>query len=155
MKISITDKEVTALKESLEIISTIKGKRGGELPITKVISHIVAKCEKATAKEQKKPSELSLKDFLNMARLILGSRFKEQLKITAQWYKQMQMRLDNRGINRAMAAVALENARDNWAGEIWVDTLINSLDKLAVMTPKNTKSTNLGWLNQIEGVTDE
>jgi hypothetical protein len=150
LKVSITDKEVQALREAAELSSMVKGKRGADTPLTKTLLHLVEKCTKAADKAVKKPSELALKDFMNMARVILGPRFKEQLKVTPAWYKQMQMRLDSRGINKAMASVALENARDSWIGDIWVDTLINSLDKLAVMTPKNTKKTNLGWLNQIE-----
>jgi hypothetical protein len=150
MKVTVTAKEGEVLKEILEIISHIKGPRGGPTDHTKVLTNLIGKIEKAVSSSVKKPVELPLKDFMNMARFTLGERLKEQLNPGPAWYKQMQMRIDSRGLTRVTAQAALDNARDTWAGDIWVDTLINSLDKLAVMNPRNQKRTKLGWLNQLE-----
>ena len=152
MKVSVTDKELDLLKVIRETYSLTKNNRGGDTTETKTLTRLIEKCEAAKIREasKKKPSVLPVHEFLVMAKFVLGDRLKEQLNPTAAWYKQMQNRIDSRGINKAMANVALENCRDNWAGDIWIDVLINSLDRLCVVTPKNTKKTKLGWLNQIE-----
>jgi hypothetical protein len=150
MKVLITDKEIETLKQILLVISATKTPRGGATDQTKVLSHFLEKCEKAKSKEPKKKSEFTVAEFLLMAKFILGERLKEQLKPSPIWYKQMQFRLDSRNINKAMANVALETVRDTWKGDIWVDTLINSLDRLCVVTPRNQNKGKLGWLNQLE-----
>lgn len=154
MKVRFTMKELAALREVADITAEIRGKRGGKTDTSKAIENLIQKMENVINTEGKaKPKgTITVQEFLTMARLILGPRLKEQLLPTGMWYKQMQFRIDSRNITKAMANVALENCRDTWRGDVWVDTLINSLDKLAVMTPQNKSKTALGWLNQLEKV---
>lgn len=155
MKVSFTTKELAALKEIAELIGEIKGERGGKTVNSKILDNLVAKMETAVSSSVKKPVELTVSEFLVMARLVLGPRLKEQLKPSGVWYKLMQNRLDSRGINKAMANVALETCRDTWKGDVWVDTLINSLDKLAVMTPQNTQKGKMGWAKKVQDMSDD
>lgn len=145
-KVLFTAKEVAALKEVAELIGELKSGRDN----FKIINHLVTKMETALLPSNKRPSEFPVSEFLVMARLVLGPRFKEQLKPSGTWYKQMQSRIDSRGINRAMANVALENIRDTWKGDLWVDTVINSLDKMAVCTPQNHNQGKMGWLKKLQ-----
>lgn len=152
MKVTFVQKELDAIKEALDYVSVLKGKRGGQTELTKVLTHLVEKMEKAKAKTEvpRDQNTILVKDLLNMARLILGSRLKEQVNPSGIWYKQMQFRIDSRNITKAMANVALETCRDTWKGEVWIDTLINSLDKLCVMTPQNQAKTKLGWVKRLD-----
>lgn len=150
-KVLFTAKEVAALKEVAELIGELKGARDNY----KAINHLVSKMETALLPSNKRPSEFPVTEFLVMARLVLGPRFKEQLKPSGTWYKQMQFRIDSRGINRAMANVALENIRDTWKGDLWVDTVINSLDKMAVCTPQNQNQGKMGWLKKLQADEDK
>lgn len=156
MKVTFTNKELEGFKEIAEILSNLKGPRGGQTELSKLCEHFIDKMEKAKEKAEvpRHSNTVSVQEFLTMARLIVGHKLKEQLNPSPIWYKQMQFRLDSRNITKGMATVGLENARDNWNGEIWIDTLINSIDKLSVMTPRNTSRSKLGWLKQIQDLDD-
>jgi hypothetical protein len=156
MKVNFTTKEHDALKEIYDIVSDLRTKpergRSGRLPAVKMLETLLAKMQKAyeQAVAPKVKTTVTVKELLDMARLILGPRLKEQLKPSPVWYRQMQSRIDSRNINKAMAEVAIKAARDTWRGSVWIDTLVNSLDKLAVMNDEADKRSKQGWAVELD-----
>ena len=142
----MTDNDIEALKTISKGPRDIVAKKEWAL-----VSNLIVKAERARAKESiKKQVKLSVSDFLTMADLILGDRLKKQKSPTDAWFNQMQNRLNSRGVDREMAMAGLNSVRDTWPGDIWIDTLINSIDKVAAMDSRNTIKGKTGWLKQLK-----
>ena len=94
---------------------------------------------------------IAVATLLRMARETLGERLREHPNPTPTWFSLMRNRLKVNGITQDVAIRALENIKNNWRGEIFIDVLINSLAKYSVMEIGKPKApVSKGWLGQME-----
>lgn len=126
------------------------------------LQSLLSKMEKARDKSKEvKFSGISVGNFLSLAFDKLGDRLKSHPNPTSDWFTKMQKVINSAGITQELAEKALNVAASTWNnGEIWIETLIYSLPKLAAGVAQSNlpfkKSTGFspgkksGWLAQLE-----
>lgn len=148
-KITFTQKEQDQLKKAI----TEELDPDHYIDLHKLWSKMVA----ARTKEETKVSGVGVGKVHELARVKFGDRYKTPNTITAAWTIKMQRAITSCGIDEATARRAIDNC--DWAGDIWSETLIYNLSKLAVMgtyKPAAQKSFGFtptkqsGWLGQLE-----
>lgn len=103
---------------------------------------------------------VDVKWVLNRANSCLGKRFTQPKVMTGAWFSKMQRALNDNGITQDIAEKAIQFVHKNWGDNIWVETLIYSMAKIAAGgmpdSGKNSKRIGFnptkksGWLNQLE-----
>lgn len=149
-KITFTQKEEAGLQLALEEVNDDKA-------ITAIQSLLVKMVKARNKDAEPKFTGIAVRDLLDIASSTLGTRFKTPPTLTKDWFIKMQRAINSGGITRESAIKAVSNAAATWQGDIWVDTLIYSLPKLAagvvIGTAKKpigyTPGKQSGWLSQL------
>lgn len=152
-KITFTKKEEAALQATCEYFN-----KNGGLDLT----YIYTLLEKMRVAREPvvKFKGVDVKWVLGRCDSTLGKRFAKPEVMTGAWFSKMQRALNDNGITQDIAEKAIQFVHKNWGDNIWVETLIYSMAKIAAGgmpdSGKNSKrigfspSKKSGWLSQLE-----
>lgn len=121
---------------------------------------LLEKMKKARVKD-KEPAfhGISVKEFIDAANKVLGTRLKTPENFTKEWIIKMQRALNSGGVSKEVADKGLAAVKVQWSmPDIWIETLIYSIPKLAAGVSSGspvkkmgyTPTKKSGWLAQID-----
>ena len=157
-KITFTQKEQEALQEAICLWKVDSGAEND--PEVKHLESLLAKMKKAREKDSApKFHGIAARDLIDLASSTLGTRLKLPPNLTQDWFIKIQRAINSGGVTRDVAQKALETASKTWGENIWFETLVYSLPKLAAGAFANnttkkptgfTPTKQSGWLARLE-----